>query len=319
MVSIKPAVREALSGRAESQLGLFTTGQALSDGLTRRQLHGLAARAEVHHVMHGDERLRGLWRFAGVPYEWPAPVMAACLVVGGGAVACLETALQLYGLREATPAVIHVCRPALWQPTVPGITVHTTRDLIDGDRTDVDGVPSTTPARTTIDMARTLDHAARLALLDEVIFGGHAARQWVYRRATALHNGRTGVLDIVRATAPGAEAEFRSWLERQASFAFTTWGVPAPAWNVAVNDSKGRIGIVDCLWAGGLIVELEGLRFHTTPKQRRGDAARFNRLVRRGPVLRYTWQDVVERPAEMCAEILDVLPPIGAVGLIPAG
>lgn len=319
MAALDRTLRSALHAVAEPQLGLFTTQQALALNLTRRQIEGLHRRREITAVRHDDHRLLGTWRFSGSPYEWPAPVMAACLAVGGGAVACLDTALQLHGLREPTPGVIHVCRPARWQPTVPGISVHTTRDLIDGDHTEVDGVSVTTPARTTIDMARILDRAGRLGLVDEVVFGGHAARQWLYRRASALHNGRTGVLDIVRATAPGAEAEFRSWLERQTSLAFEYWGVPAPAWNVPLHDAKGRIGIVDCLWSYDvleLVVELEGLRFHTTPKQRRSDAARFNRLSRRGPVLRYTWQDVVERPEAMCAEILDVLRPVrGAVDL----
>lgn len=99
----------------------------------------------------------------------------------------------------------------------------------------------------------------------------------------------SGVLDIILATAPGAEATFRSWLERQASRAFRRLGVPQPAWNVPLDDAKGRIGIVDCLWDCDLVVEFEGLRFHTTPAQRRRDASRFNRLARRGPVLRYTW------------------------------
>lgn len=258
-------------------------------------------------MVHGEVRLRGVYRVAGVSDAWPAPVMPACLAVGGDAVACRDTALQLLGVRPADTRTIHVCRPSRWQPTVPGIMVHTTRDLIDGDRTVVEGVPTTTSARTVIDLATTLPRPQIVALVDELVFGGAVHRRWLYRRALALYPGRVGVVHIVKATAPGAEAEFRSWLERQAALAYHRFGVPAPAWNVPVNDAKGRIGIVDCLWACGLVVEIEGLRFHTTPEQRRRDAARFNRLVRRGPVLRYTWQDVVENPVQMCAEVLDVL------------
>ena len=308
--------RTCLHAQAEQQRGLFTTTQALSAGFTRRELHGMRTRGEIKPVSHGDSVLRAVHRVAGTPYEWPSPVLAACLAVGGGAVACLDTALQLHGLRPVKPDIIHVCRPALWQPTVPGIVVHTTRDLIDGDRTELDSVPVASAARTVVDMARTLQRSERLALLDEVVFGGLAARRWVYRRASALQSGRIGVLDLVRATAPGAEAEFRSWLERQASRAFARFAVPPPRWNVRVDDAVGKIGIVDCLWPTGLVVEIEGLRFHTSPQQRRRDAARFNRLVRRGPVLRYTWQDVVERPEIMCREIREAL---GAVAPVPAG
>ena len=271
-------------------------------------------RGDFRPVFFNGSRLRGVYCFAGIADSWPVAVLAACLAVGDGAVACRDTALQVHGLRPADSAVVHVCSPTRWQPAVPGIVVHTTRDLIAGDWTTIGAIPVATVARTVIDMAETLDSPGRLALVDEVVFGGWAARRWLYRRAMALHQGRTGVQDVIRATAPGAEAEFRSWLERQANLAYRRLGVPPPAWNVPVNDAKGRIGIVDCLWPCGLVVEIEGLRFHTTPAQRRRDAARFNRLARRGAVLRYTWQDVVERPEAMCDEILDVL---GAVDLVP--
>lgn len=299
---------------AAPQLGLFTVAQARGCGLSRRGLGSSVVRGDITPVYFGEVRLTGVYRCGGVPDTWPAPVMAACLAVGEGAVACRDTALQLHGLRRVNPEEIHICRPARWQPVVPGIVVHTTRDLIPGDTTEINGVPTTTGARTIIDLAEVVGLAERLALVDEVVFGGICPRQWLYRRAVALQNGRAGVLEIVRATAPGAEAEFRSWLEREASYAYLGHGVPAPRWNVVLNDAKGRIGIVDCLWPCGLVVEIEGLRFHTTPQQRRRDAARFNRLVRRGRVLRYTWHDVVERPAEMCAEILDML---GAVDVAP--
>lgn len=292
---------------AVPRFGLFTAGEAADCGIRRQSLSVAVRRGDVASVTHGDTRLAGVYRFAGVSDGWPAPVMAACLAVGGDAVACRDTALQLLGFRPADSETIHVCRPGRWQPTVPGIHVHTTRDLIDGDWDDSTGIRATTAARTVIDLAATLTKPERLALVDEMVFSGAVARQWLYRRAVALQNGRTGVLDIVRATGPGAEAEFRSWLERQASLAFRRFAVPQPNWNVPLDDAKGRIGIVDCLWPCGLVVEIEGLRFHTTPDQRRRDAARFNRLARRGPVLRYTWQDVVERPEQMCAEILDVL------------
>ncbi len=256
---------------------------------------------------HGKARLQGVYRFCASDYEWPAPVLAACLAAGDEAVACRDTALQLHGVRDADPETVHVCSPTRWQPAIPGIVVHTTRDLIAGDRTQLAGVPVTTAARTMIDLAAVLPKAERLALVDDLIFGGKVQRQWLYRRAVALQKGRPGVSDIIRITDPGGEAEFRSWLERQASHAFDVYCVPQPQWNVRVDDAKGRIGIVDCLWPSGLVVEIEGLRFHTTPQQRRSDAARFNRLVRRGQVLRYTWSDVVQRPAAMCAEILEAL------------
>jgi hypothetical protein len=308
------AARHRLQELAIPQMGLFTAQEALQCGFSRRSLASGCSRGDFAPAMFNETRLRAVYRLAGAPQDWPAPVLAACLAVGDGAVACRETALQLHGLRRPDPSEVHVCRPARWQPVVPGIVVHTTRDLIAGDWTTVEGVPTTRGARTAIDMAAGMSQAGLFTLLDDLIFGGVDARPWIYRRACALQNGRAGVLEIIRLTGPGAQAQFRSWLERQAGTAYQRFGVAQPAWNVPVNDARGRIGIVDCLWPCGLVVELEGLRFHTTPRQRRDDAARFNRLVRRGRVLRYTWHDVVERPGDMCAEILESL---GAVDLAP--
>src|SRR3712207_699334 len=108
--------REILAATARTQRGLFTTGQALKAGLSRRQLFGIARRGETVPVSHNEHQLAGVHRFAGAPDEWPVPVLAAVLAAGGDTVACLDTALQLHGLRDPTPDEIHICRPALWTP-----------------------------------------------------------------------------------------------------------------------------------------------------------------------------------------------------------
>lgn len=200
--------RTRLQRIAQPQLGLFTTDQGWTCGWSRRALGSGVTRGDVAPVFFAEVRLRGVYCFGGVPLTWPAPVLAACLAVGGGAVACRDTALQLHGLRPVNPDEIHVCRPARWQPAVPGIVVHTTRDLIAGDVTEIGCVPTASAARTVIDLVGGLTRTQRLALVDEVVFGRLAPRRWLYRRALTLQNGPAGVLAVVRATAPGAEAEF---------------------------------------------------------------------------------------------------------------
>jgi very-short-patch-repair endonuclease len=76
-----------------------------------------------------------------------------------------------------------------------------------------------------------------------------------------------------------------------------------------VHDERGLIGVVDAVFtAERLVVELEGLRFHTTPEQRGNDAARFNRLGMAGWLpLRYTWLDVVRQPGAVAGELRQAL------------
>jgi hypothetical protein len=90
--------------------------------------------------------------------------------------------------------------------------------------------------------------------------------------------------------------------------------LPPPEWNVEVRDGAGRIGIVDALWRPWHVIgETEGLRFHTTPAQRRKDAERFNRLLdAEYAARRFTWLDVVERPTYVAATLAKPLIAAGA-------
>jgi very-short-patch-repair endonuclease len=55
-------------------------------------------------------------------------------------------------------------------------------------------------------------------------------------------------------------------------------------------------------------VEIDGWAYHTTPDQFRADRQRQNRLVAAGwRVLRFTWHDVTERPADVVATIATLL------------
>lgn len=77
-----------------------------------------------------------------------------------------------------------------------------------------------------------------------------------------------------------------------------------------VRDEAGEnIGEVDAVWVGQrVVIELDGLRFHSSPQQRRRDNRKDRRLAAAGwTVLRYTWLDVMERPEELVAEVQQAL------------
>lgn len=288
---------------AATQHGHFTNAQAAMLGVSSRSLTCMRRSGEI------EEAHLGIARFNGSPLTWHGRVMAAVLAAGPGAVAGYDTALRLLGLsRHAMTDAIEIVTPRPWLPDRPGIVAHRTRQLERCDRGVCESIPLTSGARTVIDVAGRRDRTDTTALVDDAVCARVTTRRWLFLRGRALRNGRRGVGLIVSLTHPDAAAEFWSWLEREADRQFARHGVPAPLWNTRLYDDKGYVGVVDALWkAASTVAEIEGLRFHTNPTQRRNDARRYNRISRRHRLLRYTWLDIVERPAEVAIELREAL------------
>jgi hypothetical protein len=110
-----------------------------------------------------------------------------------------------------------------------------------------------------------------------------AARGWLHWAASRLANGRKNGPYVARITAPGAEDEFRSWLERHGARVYRSGGLPPPQWNVRIPLNGRRYALVDSLFEPfNVISELDGPRFHDPPEQARKDKARDRELAIRG-------------------------------------
>jgi hypothetical protein len=303
-----PAERARRAARvrrtARGQHGLITHAQALAAGLSHRQIR--------YRVRGGSwsEPRPGVYSTTAALDSWEAAVLAVVLAIPG-AVASHRTALWLHGIaRLGKSDVIEVTVPFGYNRSLPGVRTHQSRSLAAVDQTSVRNVPTMTAARTVIDLAGQLGIADRLAVLDEAICSRAARRKVVYARALALRFGRRGVRIIIEATRPGAERNFRSWLERHAATVLAEAGLPTPRWNVTLTDRRGRIGTVDAVLGPRerIVLEFDGLRFHSTPAQRQRDVARDRRVLLTGRIpLRFTYEDVVRRPAQMIAEIREAL------------
>jgi hypothetical protein len=293
-----------LSGNQDGQ---FATAQARNLGLSAEHLRSLRERGEIAVLR------RGVWRFCAAVCD-PDPPVTAYLACWPHGVISHASAARHHGLRR-------VARPPHPTVTVPygapcspsGVQVHRSRLLPNADILRVGEVRYTTLARTVCDLADPCDPWGSLSILDDAVAIG-ARPGWIHQRATVLASGRSGVTLIRAATAPGASNVFRSWLERASSTVYRAASLPDPDWNVRVHDDAGLIGLVDALWrVWNVISEKEGLRFHTTPAQRRSDAKRFNRLRDAGyDPRRFTWEDVVHTPVDVAATVLRALNAAGA-------
>jgi hypothetical protein len=290
---------------AAAQLGLVTLAQAYGAGLS---YHAVRHRLRTGRWLELRPRVYAL---QGAPVSWHQTVLAAVLTCGEGAVASHETAAWLAGLeRLGKPEIIHVTVPRKFRRKHPdGVRLHYTRHLSAADTTRVGTVPVTAGARTLVDLAFVHEKVDVVALTDDAVCAGVVSRKTLRQAAERLANGRGNVDVLIDITRPGAEHEFWSWLERTASVVMSERGLPAAEWNATLRDGRGRIGIFDAVFHDfRVVLEFDGLRFHSTPAQRRRDAAKRRRAQLAGwIVLPFDWLDVVRHSARMLDEIQQAL------------
>lgn len=304
-----PLVR--LQPFAVDQHGHVTVRQALSAGVTHQALSRLSKQGALIRVHPG------VYRLASAPVTFEGRAMAAVLAGGPGAVASHSWAAQLLGItRVPVTEQPEILCPGSRTRQVVGVRVHSSRELERCDTATARHVPVTSGARTSVDLAHDrLDQAATMALVDDLVTLEATSREWLYRRARHLGNGRAGIDVIVRITKPGAEDEFRSWLERcYDATVIHAYGLPRPSYNVAVHDKRGLIGIADAVWelGRGVVVELDGLRFHCLSQTRQRDAGKTNRYVLSGRIaLRFSYLDVVRTPDRVADQVRQALDAAG--------
>jgi len=146
-----------------------------------------------HHVGSGNlERVdRGVYRLLNYPSHPFEDVMATVLWVGDGAVASHDTALAIYGLADAMPAVIHITVPRRFRGNRPGVLIHRA-PLPAGDATVRDGMPATVPLRTLLDAVS--DPSVAAAAAEEAIEQG-LIREGQLRRVVEEDPDLAGIFD----------------------------------------------------------------------------------------------------------------------------
>lgn len=147
---VRPA-RDKLLQIASEQGGYFTTAQAGDCGFSKALL--------AHHAKRGGfiRVRRGLYRFPEYPPSPREDVLVAWLAAGRDvAVVSHESALDLLGLSDIVPQVVHlsVPRSKRYRPASAGVAIHTTtRDLAGADVAIREGIRVTSPLRSVVDAA----------------------------------------------------------------------------------------------------------------------------------------------------------------------
>ena len=254
---------------------------------------------------------RSVYRAAGAPDTWEFRLWAALLAAPPGAVLSHGTAAALHDLRRAADRrVVHLLVPRLGQLDLDDtVVVHRTRRLDPCDVSVIDGLAVTTGPRTVLDLCSQATPGEAVAIVDDALGARLATRRRLHLRALELSAGRRHASLVARLTAPGAEGEIHSYLERMASGVFGLAGLPRPEWNVAVEDRRGRfIALVDARWEKQrVILQLDSVGFHSTSAERARDRRQDNALGARYRVLRYEYRELLDEGDRIAGEVAEAL------------
>jgi len=275
---------------AARQWGVVSRGQLLDAGLSATVVRDrvrsgglLRLHRGVYAVGHAKLRCEGHW-------------LAAVLAVGPGAVLSHRDAAGLHGLRPANHMQVDVT--TLRQPrSIRGIAIHRTTVLEAEDVTRVRGIPTTTVARTLVDLAGIVprDH------LTKAVKEAERQRSFDLRAveaAMARTRGRTGrghraLREALKEYAALGLSASDSALEDAFLRLVQRAGLRKPVTNVLVEGFR-----VDAVWRTQRVaVELDGWEFHRSRAAFERDRERDAVLTAAGwRVVRFTHNQVTRRP-----------------------
>ncbi|MGH9282482.1 MAG: type IV toxin-antitoxin system AbiEi family antitoxin domain-containing protein [Acidimicrobiales bacterium] len=282
---------------AARQHGAINRRQALEVGLTRHQIAARVASGRWRRAAGG------VYVVTAVAETWQQGVMVACLAGPEGTAASHLTAAALLGLVEP-PDLPHVTVGRRANHRLSGAIVHRVSHVLDsGDLCTVEGILSTSAARTLVDCAGELDYGSFCELLDTMLIRRLATSREVRAAADRASTGpgRKGLPLIDQALEvwssgrrPDSPPEIK--LHRL----LLQWGFPAPVRQHPIFDANGRfVAKVDlAIPAWKVALEYDGQEYHG-PRQKQADTARQARIEAVGwVVVRVTKYDL-RRPSRL--------------------
>lgn len=279
--------------------------------VARRQLleAGIAAHAIDNRVRRGELILvhAGVYRIRGAPVTREMRWHAAVLAVGAAGALSRRAAgarHRLEGIRRFRP---EVTGPYSRLPVLDGVDVHRSRNLSERDIVTVDGIRTTTVARTLLELCAVLpyekvEHATHQAVIRKQI---DRVDLWsVLDRVGG--RGLTGTVvfrEIV--TGDATDETIQSALELVMKRIVDRADVPTPVGQHPLTCDDGRRVVLDRAWPDlRVALEADGLRWHGTAAQLRESRARSRSIQNSGYLhLVYGWADCHEGERETRAQI----------------
>jgi very-short-patch-repair endonuclease len=289
----------------EAQARLAALARAQNGNATWQQLPDLAlSKATVDHRVATKiwHRLhRGVYCLGDPDLIPRARESGALLAVGDGAVISHASAAAVWGISEHRPDPVEITLIGRQARPRPGIDIH----YASLDRRDVTTrhqLAVTSPARTIIDLARTLTASQLDPFLDAVLIRRLATEDSIRQTLERTPDNHSGAA-IVRACL-GHTGLTRSEAERRLRALLKAAELPQPL----VNQYLAGL-LVDFYWPeAGLVLEVDGFRFHGSRAAFERDRRRDQRLAAAGfQVIRITWRQLEEEPMAVLARLAQAL------------
>jgi hypothetical protein len=274
---------------ARCQAGLLSRQQTLSQRIPDSLITRRVAAGRLLIVAPG------VYSLPGWPDSWHRRLWLAHLDVGLHSVVSHEAAAALHRLTTYAPGPVTVTVPHGDHERPAPYEVRQSTDLRSHHVTTVDGLPTTTPARTLVDLAsrRRPDRLAR-ALDDELRRPGKRGMRLLGR--------------LLAARGPGYVPP-ESVLERRLLNVLAAGGLPAPVCQAPLPWRPQQPSRVDFLYpAQRVIIEADGRRWHSRTDQLAADRRRDRDAQNHGyGVYRFVWEEITKQPDMVCDTIRTAL------------
>jgi Protein of unknown function (DUF559) len=290
----RPDVRAARV--AGGQWGVLSLDELRACGLSRDAVAVRVARGGLHR-MH-----RGVYAVGHANPPLEGRFLAAVKACGPHAVLSHFSAAAVLGIVRWDDRHPEVTVTGSVTRVHRGIRVHRTERLDPADVAWHQGIPLTSPARTLVDLAGSLDYPRlRRAVRQAQSLRRVEVSQLV--EALVRLGPRRGACKLRRILASGP-APTRSELEDAVLDMILGGGLGHPNVNVPLL-LAGRVVIPDFRWPRQhLVVEADGAAWHDHKLSREDDAERQALLEAHGErVLRVTWEQAIARPGQTLARI----------------
>ena len=293
------------------QHGLITTAQSTECGVS--------VDARRHRIRTGRWSViaPGVVAVAGTPPTWKQRTMAAVLAAAPGAVASHTTAAGLFALSSCSSRAVEITVPRGRSHRSRLAKMHESVHLPPSYVTTVDHIPVTRPTRTLIDLAGCVPQPILEDAVDDALV----------RRLTTLERLERRMADRDWPSRPGSvvlRKVLRCWTEGEMAEEvaemrlvrrLVAHGLPNPARQFDVLDGAGRlVARPDLAYPQERVaVELNGFRWHGTPRGYARDQARSRRLAALGwLILPATPLDLAEDGGALAEQVMAALIQSGA-------
>jgi very-short-patch-repair endonuclease len=288
------SVDEVIGAIADAQRGRVSREQLLSAGIDRAAIW---RRLRSGRLDREHRNVYALPHTADIPLAMETGALLAC---GPGAALSHHSAATLWGLRPGVARPVHVTIPAhRGFPAPSGVKLHRSRILTPADIRTIQGLPTTSPARTLLDVAGALPDRDVERLLSEAMYARRMVTLQEIRALVKRAGGHPGRLRLARVAGTAGRADTESPVQEMLVGLIRDAGLPMPQTEVPVLDYR-----LDLFWPElNLAVEVDAYGTHGSPGRFESDRRKDARLLAELgiSVMRVTRAAVERRPLEALA------------------